>query len=110
MLTKALLVGLILGLCKMEYFFGYCMICRPIVISTLTGLVLGDPVQGVILGSVLELMFTGHFSYRSGSESRLWLCGSYLYGICHYNNRRKGRGYYSCSADRPARRLYLYRV
>ena len=50
MLTKALLVGLILGLCKMEYFFGYCMICRPIVISTLTGLVLGDPVQGVILG------------------------------------------------------------
>ena len=50
------------------------------------------------------------FSYRSGSESRLWLCGSYLYGICHYNNRRKGRGYYSCSADRPARRLYLYRV
>ena len=61
MLTKALLVGLILGLCKMEYFFGYCMICRPIVISTLTGLVLGDPVQGVILGSVLELMFIGSF-------------------------------------------------
>lgn len=61
MLTKALLVGLILGLCKMETWIGYAMLCRPIVVSTLTGLVLGDPVQGVILGSILELMFIGSF-------------------------------------------------
>lgn len=61
MIGQALLVGLVLGLCKMEFFIGYANICRPIVISTLTGLVLGDAIQGVMIGSVLELMFIGSF-------------------------------------------------
>ena len=49
MLVKALLVGLVLGFCKSEWMYGFPMTGRPIVVSTLTGLVLGDPVQGVIL-------------------------------------------------------------
>ena len=32
-----------------------------VVVATVTGLLLGDPVQGVIMGSVLELMFIGSF-------------------------------------------------
>ena len=62
MLVKALLVGLVLGFCKSEWMYGFLMTGRPIVVSTLTGLVLGDPVQGVILGSILELMFIGAFN------------------------------------------------
>ena len=62
MLVKALLVGLVLGFCKSEWMYGFPMTGRPIVVSTLTGLVLGDPVQGVILGSILELMFIGAFN------------------------------------------------
>ncbi|HWS41848.1 MAG TPA: PTS sugar transporter subunit IIC [Pseudoflavonifractor sp.] len=61
MLVQALLVALILGLCKLEYMLAYCNICRPIVIATLTGLVLGDPVQGLMIGATLELMFIGSF-------------------------------------------------
>lgn len=61
MLIQGILVGLILGLCKMEFMIGYCNICRPIVISTLTGLVLGNPTEGLIIGSILELMFIGSF-------------------------------------------------
>jgi len=61
MLIQALLVALVLGIFKMEWIFGWPQICRPIVISTAVGLVLGDPVQGVIIGSVLELMFIGSF-------------------------------------------------
>ena len=56
MLVKAILVGLVLGLCKSEWIYGFPQVGRPIVVSTLTGLFLGDPVQGVIMGSVLELM------------------------------------------------------
>ena len=59
MLIKAILVGLVLGLCKSEWIYGFPQVGRPIVVSTLTGLFLGDPVQGVIMGSVLELMFIG---------------------------------------------------
>ena len=61
MLVKALLVGLALGLCKFEWFYGDTMTSRPLVVATLTGLFLGDPVQGVIMGSILELMFIGSF-------------------------------------------------
>ncbi|MCR1898243.1 PTS sugar transporter subunit IIC [Irregularibacter muris] len=61
MLTQALLVALILGLFKMEFMLGYIQICRPIVISTAVGWALGDASQGVIIGSVLELMFIGSF-------------------------------------------------
>ena len=54
MLIKAILVGLVLGLCKSEWIYGFPQVGRPIVVSTLTGLFLGDPVQGVIMGSELE--------------------------------------------------------
>lgn len=62
MLSKSLIVGLILGICKMENFFGYCNLCRPIIISTLVGLVLGDVRQGLIIGSALEMIFIGSFA------------------------------------------------
>lgn len=61
MLMAALLAGLITGLCKMEYFFGYCMLNRPIVEGALMGLVLGDPVTGTIIGATLEIVFLGSF-------------------------------------------------
>ena len=43
MLVQALLAGLVVGLSKMEYFFGYSMFNRPIVEGAIMGLVLGDP-------------------------------------------------------------------
>lgn len=42
MLIKAILVGLVLGLCKSEWIYGFPQVGRPIVVSTLTGLFLGD--------------------------------------------------------------------
>lgn len=61
MLIKALLVGIILGLCKNTGMLGYGVISRPIIVGTLTGLVLGDPVQGLIVGAAMELIFIGSF-------------------------------------------------
>lgn len=72
MLIKAILVGLVLGLCKSEWIYGFPQVGRPIVVSTLTGLFLGDPVQGVIMGSVLELMFIGSFQLGAAVSPGLY--------------------------------------
>lgn len=61
MIVQALLAGLVVGICKMDYFFGYNMLNRPIVEGALMGLVLGDPVTGTIIGATLEIVFLGSF-------------------------------------------------
>lgn len=61
MLIQALLAGLVVGISKMDYFFGYNMLNRPIVEGALMGLVLGDPVTGTIIGATLEIVFLGSF-------------------------------------------------
>ena len=78
MLIKAILVGLVLGLCKSEWIYGFPQVGRPIVVSTLTGLFLGDPVQGVIMGSVLELMFIGSFPIGAASARIILLREPYV--------------------------------
>ncbi len=57
---EALIVGIILGaLWFIEKFFGTCMAIRPLVVSPLIGLALGDLQTGVIIGATLELVFMG---------------------------------------------------
>lgn len=60
-MLQAVLAGLVLGFCKMDMFFGYSYFSRPIIASTLTGLVLGDVTLGIIIGGVLEVIFIGSF-------------------------------------------------
>lgn len=62
MLVKAILVGIVLGLCKSEWMYGFPMTGRPLIAASLVGVVLGDPVQGVIIGAALELLFIGTFN------------------------------------------------
>lgn len=57
---EALIVGLILGaLWFIEKFFGTCMVIRPLVVSPLVGLALGDMQTSIIIGATLELVFMG---------------------------------------------------
>lgn len=59
-MLAALLVGLVLAtLWFLEKSFGTPMVIRPIVVSPLVGLVLGDVYSGVIMGASLELIFMG---------------------------------------------------
>ena len=59
MLVQALLVALVGIIATIDYNGPLFMIHRPLVTGTLTGLVLGDITQGVIIGSSLELMWLG---------------------------------------------------
>jgi len=41
---------------------GYYTLYRPLVAGTLVGLVLGDPVQGAIMGATINLIYLGFIS------------------------------------------------
>ncbi len=62
MIFQAILLGLVAMLGNAEYLFGTSLLSRPLVMGTLTGIVLGDIPTGVTLGASLELAFMGAFS------------------------------------------------
>lgn len=60
MFTQAFLVGLVLfGVWFVEKILTTPMVFRPIVVGTLIGVVLGDPVMGAKCGATLEVVFMG---------------------------------------------------
>lgn len=59
---EAILLGLVAFLAQSEYALGTSLLSRPIVTGMLTGLVIGDLKQGIIMGAYLELAFLGSFS------------------------------------------------
>lgn len=62
MVQTALLLGLIAFLAQCEYALGTSLLSRPLITSSLAGLVLGDLQTGIIMGANLELAFIGMFS------------------------------------------------
>lgn len=59
-MREALIVGLILFvLWFLEKALGTPMVIRPLVVSSVVGIGLGNPTQGVLIGATLELMFMG---------------------------------------------------
>lgn len=59
MLLHAILVSILASILSIEYMNGHFGFSRPLVAGTLTGLVLGDLTQGVVLGASLQLIFMG---------------------------------------------------
>lgn len=60
MIFQAFIVALIAGICKIDpRVFGMTMLDRPLVVSTLVGLALGDVQTGLTLGAQMELLSLG---------------------------------------------------
>lgn len=60
MLGQAIALGLVSALGRLDgRILGISMFDRPIVTATLAGLILGDPVKGVMIGAALELIYIG---------------------------------------------------
>jgi len=55
-----LLIALIAVFGHSEDFLGTTLLSRPLVLGPLVGLVLGDVIQGTIIGATLELIFMGN--------------------------------------------------
>ncbi|BBN99833.1 PTS mannose/fructose/sorbose/N-acetylgalactosamine transporter subunit IIC [Sporolactobacillus terrae] len=60
MLAQALMLGLVAGIGILDgRIFGVMMLERPLVLGSLTGLVLGDFTAGIAIGAQLELIWMG---------------------------------------------------
>lgn len=59
MLTQALLLSVLASLLSIEWMNGHFGLSRPLITGMLTGLVLGDMTQGIIIGATLQLIFMG---------------------------------------------------
>lgn len=62
MLINALIVGFVVAFAKFFDWWGSTQLARPIFIVAFLGLLLGKPVEGIILGAQLELIFLGNVS------------------------------------------------
>lgn len=59
MLTQALLLSVLASLLSIEWMNGHFGLSRPLITGMLTGLVLGDMTQGILIGASLQLIFMG---------------------------------------------------
>ena len=62
MVIQAIMLGLVAMLGNAEYLFGTCLLSRPLIMGTFTGIVMGDVMLGVKIGAAMELAFMGAFS------------------------------------------------
>lgn len=62
LLFQTFMITLITLLARCHTLFGTSLVNRPIVLGALTGLIMGDLTQGVIMGATLELAFVGAVS------------------------------------------------
>jgi len=58
-LAQGLGLAIMAIICGIDFWLEGFYIFRPIIVSTLTGIILGDPVLGMVCGGVTELAFAG---------------------------------------------------
>ena len=87
MLNVALLSALSYFICYAgNWMFGQSMSDRPIFIGAVTGLLLGDLQQGLIIGATLEAVFMGNRICGSLRNQRHTGSGGSLDNCCTYRN------------------------
>ncbi len=74
---QAIVIAFLYYFADAPFWFGdgYYVLQRPIVAGFLVGLVMGDPVQGTIIGATINLIFLGHMSIGGSIPSDMALAG-----------------------------------
>ncbi|MCD8249287.1 MAG: PTS sugar transporter subunit IIC [Lachnospiraceae bacterium] len=74
---QGILVAILYYIADAPWFFGegYYVLQRPVVAGLLVGIVMGNPVQGVIIGATINLIFLGHMSVGGSIPSDMGLAG-----------------------------------
>lgn len=78
-LFQAILIGLVYYLANSPWPFGglgnYAILYRPMVAGLAVGIILGDPVQGTIIGATINLMYIGFISAGGSMPADMSLAG-----------------------------------
>lgn len=64
-MLQAILLGLTAAWSHIEWGLGTPFLGRPLVLGPITGLILGDPLQGLIIGATIEIFFLGSMAIGS---------------------------------------------
>lgn len=75
-LAQSILIGLLYFLANSSLpIVSYVTIYRPLVGGFVTGLILGDPVTGVMVGATIQMMFIGFIAAGGALPSDMALAG-----------------------------------
>ena len=81
--------GLLLSIAAMifgiDFWLESFFIFRPLIVSTITGLILGDVKLGLTTGALTELAFAGLTPCRWNTATKSNSSGCYVYSDCLYN-------------------------
>ncbi len=74
---QALLLAFLYYFSDAPFFFGegYYVLQRPVVAGFLVGLLMGDPVQGTIIGATINLIYLGHLNVGGSMPTDMALAG-----------------------------------
>ncbi|MEL7609680.1 MAG: PTS sugar transporter subunit IIC [Bacillota bacterium] len=74
---QAIVVAFLYYFADAPFFFGegYYVLQRPVVAGFLVGLIMGNPVQGTIIGATINLIYLGHMSVGGSIPSDMALAG-----------------------------------
>ena len=64
-MLQAILLGLTAAWSHIEWGLGTPFLGRPLVLGWITGIILGDPTQGLIIGATIEIFFLGAMAIGS---------------------------------------------
>lgn len=85
-ILQALLIGVVASLTCIEGdFLGECKLREPLVTGFLVGLILGEPVKGVIIGGQLQLIWMGATGIGLSAQLDIGWWRNYWYCICYYD-------------------------
>lgn len=83
---QAVLIGLIYYLGSSCWLVGYLTITRPLIAATCVGIVMGNPVQGAIIGAGIQMIYMGWTSVGGAQPSDACLAGTLATAYALANN------------------------
>ncbi len=83
-----------------NWLFGQCMIERPIVVGTVTGLFLGDLTTGIIIGGALEAIYMGAVNIGGATSRGAGFSDRHVRHVCDYCRIEHGRSDYAGGSGR----------
>ena len=82
-ILQAVLCGIVYWLAVGNLpFVGLWSLQRPLVCGAITGLILGHPVQGAVIGATINLVYLGFMSAGGSMLTRYGACRGIRYSIC----------------------------
>lgn len=83
---QAILVGLVYYMGSSCWLVGYLTVTRPFVAATLVGIIMGQPVEGAVIGASIQLIYMGWMSVGGSQPTDACMAGTLATAFALANN------------------------